>query len=61
MTVFMFLHRLICGVFRGHDAVLCFTEGRVSMTCHSCGWISAGWTTGPPVDATPKVVPFLTV
>ena len=50
------LHRFFCGVFRGHDAVLSYGSGRIAVTCHSCGWESVGWTTGPPIDAQPKVV-----
>lgn len=36
------LRRLFCGL-RGHDAVLTFRSGRLSMTCHSCGHESKGW------------------
>jgi hypothetical protein len=36
------LRRLICGL-HGHDSLLHFSEGRVSLLCSSCGHETPGW------------------
>jgi len=42
-----FFSRWLCAL-RGHDAVLHFGPGRLSMQCHSCGWSSPGWNLHKP-------------
>lgn len=36
------LRQFICGL-HGHDALLHFGEGRVSLLCASCGYETPGW------------------
>lgn len=36
------LRRFICGL-HGHDSLLHFGEGRVSLLCSSCGHETPGW------------------
>jgi hypothetical protein len=36
------LRRFICGL-HGHDSLLHFSEGRVSLLCSSCGHETPGW------------------
>lgn len=36
------LRQWACGL-RGHDALLHFDEGRISLLCYSCGYESPGW------------------
>ena len=36
------LRRFICGL-HGHDSLLHFEEGRVSLLCSSCGHETPGW------------------
>jgi len=36
------LRRLICGL-HGHDSLLHFGDGRVSLLCSSCGHETPGW------------------
>lgn len=36
------LRRLICGM-HGHDSLLHFEHGRMSLLCSSCGYESPGW------------------
>lgn len=36
------LHRFICGL-HGHDSLLHFGDGRVSLLCSSCGHETPGW------------------
>jgi hypothetical protein len=36
------LRRLICGL-HGHDSLLHFSDGRVSLLCSSCGHETPGW------------------
>lgn len=36
------LRRLVCG-FHGHDELLHFERGRISLQCVSCGYESPGW------------------
>lgn len=54
------LRQFFCGL-GGHDALRHFEAGRVSLLCTSCGHETPGWTTGPPADAAPWVIPFLNV
>ena len=43
------LRRFICGL-HGHDSLLHFSEGRVSLLCSSCGHETPGWDVkGAPV------------
>lgn len=43
------LRRLFCSL-RGHDALLHFEKGRISMRCTSCTWESVGWDLRPKVE-----------
>jgi hypothetical protein len=36
------MRQLICGL-HGHDALLHFDHGRMSLLCTSCGYESPGW------------------
>ena len=36
------LRQLICGM-HGHDSLLHFEHGRMSLLCSSCGYESPGW------------------
>jgi hypothetical protein len=36
------LRQFICGL-HGHDALLHFGDGRVSLLCSSCGYETPGW------------------
>ena len=36
------LRRLVCGL-HGHDSLLHFSDGRVSLLCSSCGHETPGW------------------
>jgi hypothetical protein len=36
------LRQFICGL-HGHDALLHFEQGRMSLQCTSCGYESPGW------------------
>ena len=36
------LHQLFCGL-RGHEALLHFEQGRMSLLCSSCGYQTPGW------------------
>lgn len=53
--------QLLCGL-HGHDALLHFEEGRMSLQCSSCGYESPGWEISPVhaertvVESTPQVV-----
>ena len=59
----------LCGL-HGHDALLHFDQGHISLLCTSCGHQSPGWEfggaaarrAGPVVSATPSkgvVMPFV--
>lgn len=55
------VQQFMCGL-HGHDALLHFEDGRMSLQCSSCGYESPGWDVRPAqaearvVDATPRVV-----
>jgi hypothetical protein len=36
------LHQFVCGL-HGHDELLHFEKGRMSLQCVSCGYESPGW------------------
>lgn len=36
------LRRFVCGL-HGHDSLLHFGDGRVSLLCSSCGYETPGW------------------
>lgn len=40
------ISHVLCAV-HGHDEVLHFERGRVSLRCMTCGHESPGWTVGP--------------
>jgi hypothetical protein len=42
------LRRFICGL-HGHDSLLHFGEGRVSLLCASCGHETPGWDVKGPL------------
>ena len=39
------LHRVHCGL-TGHDMMLRFEPGRLSLRCHDCGQETPGWSLG---------------
>jgi len=54
------LRRFICGL-HGHDALLHFEQGRISLQCTSCGYESPGWDVKPEprrtvITARPRLV-----
>jgi hypothetical protein len=55
------LRQLICGL-HGHDSLLHFDHGRISLLCTSCGHETPGWDVkGEPsrrVEAGPQMVPM---
>ena len=48
------MRQMICGM-HGHDALLHFEHGRMSLLCSSCGYESPGWElkAKPRAQATP--------
>ena len=36
------VRQLVCGL-HGHDALLHFEQGRISLQCTSCGYETPGW------------------
>jgi len=34
--------RWLCSL-RGHDGMLKYEKDRLALSCHTCGWESAGW------------------
>jgi hypothetical protein len=47
------LRQFICGL-HGHDALLHFGPGRMSLHCPSCGYESPGWEVGRTTDRTAR-------
>ena len=55
------LRQFICGL-HGHDALLHFGQGRMSLQCTSCGYETPGWDVNPaaePERAMPQPTPRL--
>ena len=50
------LRQQICG-FHGHDSLLNFGKGRMSLLCSSCGHESPGWDVGPGAASRTPVSP----
>ena len=44
------MRQFICGL-HGHDALLHFGQGRMSLQCTSCGYESPGWDVNADVDS----------
>ena len=55
------VQQVLCGL-HGHDVLLHFEEGRMSLQCSSCGYESPGWEIRPAraeraaAEPTPQVV-----
>ena len=54
------LRQFVCGL-HGHDALLHFGHGRISLQCTSCGYETPGWDVNaeparPVVTAKPRLV-----
>lgn len=53
------LRQFICGL-HGHDALLHFGQGRMSLQCTSCGYESPGWDINaaaePPAETRPRLI-----
>jgi hypothetical protein len=55
------MRQFVCGL-HGHDALLHFQEGRLSLQCTSCGYETPGWdlkteqARGDVVTAQPRVL-----
>jgi hypothetical protein len=56
------VQQFVCGL-HGHDALLHFEDGRMSLQCSSCGYESPGWDVNPTearparvVDPAPRLV-----
>jgi len=53
----MHVRRFLCGL-HGHDALLHFEQGRLSLVCASCGYETPGWDlTSPPPRAPQSAAP----
>jgi hypothetical protein len=50
------LHQFVCGL-HGHDALLHFETGRLSLQCTSCGYETPGWDLKRAVALTSEVKP----
>ena len=50
--------RWLTQLFCVHERHLFRSQGRIALKCWKCDHETPGWTTGPPEDATPKVVAF---
>jgi hypothetical protein len=51
------VRQFICGL-HGHDSLLHFQKGRLSLLCSSCGYETPGWDMkGAPVVESPAVEP----
>ena len=48
------LYRRFCAT-RGHDLILQFEPGRLSLRCVDCGWESAGWMIDRPRSCTERI------
>ena len=46
------VRQFVCGL-RGHDALLHFDQGRISLLCGSCGYESPGWDIQEAPESTP--------
>lgn len=52
-----YVRRFFCGL-HGHDALLHFEQGRLSLMCVSCGYETPGWDVGGvPPRTEPTAVP----
>ena len=51
------LRQLFCAL-HGHDALLHFEKGRLSLLCHSCGYETPGWDLRATPTANMKVLKF---
>ena len=56
------VRQFICGL-HGHDALLHFEQGRISLQCTSCGYETPGWDVqghtednGTPVNPKPRMM-----
>ena len=49
------LHQLVCGL-HGHDTLLHFEDGRMSLQCGSCGYETPGWDVRPHRESKPDRV-----
>ncbi len=49
----MKIRQLVCGL-HGHDALMEFGRGRLSLKCVSCGHETPGWDIKPQVGATSR-------
>jgi hypothetical protein len=50
------VHQSLCGL-HGHDALLHFDQGRISLLCTSCGHESPGWEVKRAAAAPARVAP----
>jgi hypothetical protein len=55
------VRQFICGL-HGHDALLHFEQGRMSLQCTSCGYETPGWDlkaspeVSEPVNSSPRMI-----
>jgi len=50
------VQQFLCGL-HGHDALLHFEDGRISLQCASCGYESPGWDVTPVSAQTQAIEP----
>jgi hypothetical protein len=51
------VRQFLCGL-HGHDALLHFEQGRMSLQCTSCGYETPGWDLHVAKQASPQTAEF---
>jgi hypothetical protein len=51
------VRQFLCGL-HGHDALLHFDQGRMSLQCTSCGYETPGWDLRVAKQASPQTAEF---
>jgi hypothetical protein len=51
------VRQFLCGL-HGHDALLHFEQGRMSLQCTSCGYETPGWDLRVVKEASPQTAEF---
>jgi hypothetical protein len=51
------VRQFLCGL-HGHDALLHFEQGRMSLQCTSCGFETPGWDLQVAKQASPRTAEF---
>jgi len=51
------VRQFFCGL-HGHDALLHFEQGRMSLQCTSCGYETPGWDLRAAEEGSPQIAEF---